>query len=228
MTDKIKKPKKAKKRDLSERRFVAAPSAKGKALLGLLFAGAVVLGAGVYARFVSERLPSYATYLVAGGALLIAIYILIVPEDAYPLLVGDAGIGEEHGEGAKRIPWCDVTAIMRDGGALVLSTESSGQVRVSLEQHLPAAARVLAEMDERLADRLPIDEAVRRDIPAPDDKDGEVRKVTGVQVAGRRCKASGKVLSFEDDARGCPRCGEVYHQTEVPDLCLTCGARIPS
>ena len=228
MLDKVKKPKKAKKRDLSERRFVASPSAKGKALLGLLFVGAVVLGAGVYARFVSERMPSYATYLVAGGAILIAIYILIVPEDAYPLLVGDAGVGEEHGEGAKRIPWCDVTAITRDGGTLVLSTESSGQVRVSLDQHLPAAGRILAEMDERLADHLSIDQAVRQGVPPPDDKDGEVRKVSGVQVAGRRCKASGKVLSFEDDARGCPRCGEVYHHSAVPELCLTCGGGIPS
>ena len=223
-SQKGKKSKKAKRRELSERRYVGAPSTKSKALLGLLFAGAIVLGAGVYARFVMAKVPSYATYLVAGGALLVAIYILLVPEDAPPLLVGDGGVGEEHGEGAKRLPWCDFTAVTREGKMLVLSTEEAGQLRIATDQHGPAAARILAELDKRLGEVLEISDDVKVGLPAVNDADGEVRKVTTVQSAGRKCAASGRVLSFEADVRTCGVCGQVYHAEALPEICVTCGA----
>lgn len=223
---KAKKSKKAKRRELSERRFVGAPSTKSKALLGLLFAGAIVLGAGVYARFVSEKMPSYATYLVAGGALLVAIYILLVPDDAAPLLVGDGGVGEEQGEGVKRLPWCDITGVTREGQVLVLSTENAGQLRVAVDQHGPAAARIVAELEKRMGEALEIADAVKIGLPAVDEAAGEIRKVTTVQSAGRRCAASGRVLSFEADVRSCGVCGQVYHAEEVPVVCVTCGAEM--
>lgn len=219
-----KKSKKAKRRELSERRFVGAPSSKSKALLGLLFGGAIVLGAGVYARFVMAKIPSYATYLVAGGALLIAIYILLVPDDAPPLLVGDGGVGEEHGEGVKRLPWCDFTAVSREGTMLVLTTEESGQLRVATDQHGPAAARIIAELERRMGEVLEIGDDVKAGLPALKDADGEVRKVTTVQSAGRKCAASGRLLSFEADVRTCALCGQVYHAEEAPEVCLTCGS----
>lgn len=219
-----KKSKKAKRRELSERRFVGAPSTKSKALLGVLFTGAIVLGAGVYARFIKTPMPSYATYLVAGGALLVAIYILLVPDDAPPLLVGDGGVGEEHGEGVKRIPWCDFEQVTRDGTTLVLSTEASGQLRIPVDQHGPAAARIVAELERRLGDVLEIADDVKAGLPALNDADGELRKVTTVQSAGRKCAASGRLLSFEADVRACGLCGQVYHAEEVPEVCVTCGA----
>lgn len=219
-----KKSKKAKRRELSERRFVGAPSSKSKALLGLLFAGAIVLGAGVYARFVMATVPTYATYLVAGGALLVAVYILLVPDDAPPLLVGDGGVGEEHGEGVKRLPWCDFTSVAREGSTLVLSTEASGQLRIATDQHAPAAARIIAELERRLGEVLEISDDVKVGLPAVNDADGEVRKVTSMQSAGRTCAASGRVLSFEADVRRCDVCGQVYHAEEVPEACVTCGA----
>jgi len=218
-----KKTKKAKRRELSERRFVGAPSTKSKALLGVLFGGAIVLGAGVYARFIKTPMPSYATYLVAGGALLVAIYILLVPDDAPPLLVGDGGVGEEHGEGVKRIPWCDVNQITREGSALVLSTEASGQLRIAVDQHGPAAARIVAELERRLGEVLDIGDDVKAGLPTLSDADGEIRKVTTVQSAGRTCAASGRVLSFEADVRTCGVCGQVFHAEELPETCVTCG-----
>jgi hypothetical protein len=225
---KAKKSKKGKKRDLIERRFVAKPSAKSKALLGLLFAGALVLGAGVYERFFSDKVPSpsWATYLVAGGALLVAIYILIVPDDAAPLLVGDAGVGEEHGEGVKRIAWCDVVSVSKEGNTLILGTEERGDLRIAIDQHQAAAARVLHELEERLGENITILEEITQAVGAPGADEGEVRKISAVQVAGRRCAASGRVLSFEADVRSCARCGQVYHTEEVPLECVTCGAEM--
>ena len=189
---KAKKSKKAKRRELSERRFVGAPSTKSKALLGLLFAGAIVLGAGVYARFVMEKMPSYATYLVAGGALLVAVYILLVPDDAPPLLVGDGGVGEEHGEGVKRLPWCDFTSVAREGNTLVLSTEESGQLRVAVDQHGPAAARIVAELEKRMGEAIEIPDDVKAGLPALNEGDGE-RAFAAIAAAGGRVVESEEV-----------------------------------
>lgn len=225
---KVKKSKKVKKRDLTERRFVAKPSGKSKALLGVLFAGAIVLGAGVYERFFSDKVPtpSWATYLVAGGALLVAIYILLVPDDAPPLLVGDAGVGEEHGEGVKRIPWCDVVSVSKEGNTLILGTEERGDLRIAIDQHQAAAARVLRELEDRLGENITILEEITQAVGPVSPEEGEARKVGAVQVAGRKCAASGRVLSFEADVRTCARCGQVYHTEEVPLECVTCGAEM--
>ena len=46
------------------------------------------------------------------------------------------------------------------------------------------------------------------------------------QVAGQKCKASGKLIAFEKDARLCGRCGEIYHKDSVPKRCEVCDARL--
>jgi len=45
------------------------------------------------------------------------------------------------------------------------------------------------------------------------------------QVVGKHCAASGKVISYEPDARVCPRCERVYHRASVPASC-ECGASL--
>jgi hypothetical protein len=63
---------------------------------------------------------------------------------------------------------------------------------------------------------------------AADDGAGTIVGVEPVQVAGRRCKASGVIISFERDAVTCQRCGEVYDLRHKPSSCLTCDAPMPS
>jgi hypothetical protein len=46
------------------------------------------------------------------------------------------------------------------------------------------------------------------------------------QVAGLRCKATDRPITFERDARLCGRCGEVYHKDGAPKRCLTCEAQL--
>ena len=48
----------------------------------------------------------------------------------------------------------------------------------------------------------------------------------GDQVAGRRCAATDKIISFERDARLCPNCAQVYHKDNVPKECVTCGTEV--
>ena len=59
--------------------------------------------------------------------------------------------------------------------------------------------------------------------------------VVGIAVAGMPMGSPGmegdrvdhyNVIAFEKDARLCGRCGELYHKSGVPYLCLTCDARL--
>ena len=44
-----------------------------------------------------------------------------------------------------------------------------------------------------------------------------------VQVVGKRCAATDRIIAYEPDARVCPRCERVYYKASVPDACV-CGA----
>jgi hypothetical protein len=62
--------------------------------------------------------------------------------------------------------------------------------------------------------------------PPPGAADPAKEPLEPPQIAGQSCKATGKVISFEKDARLCGQCGELYHKSGVPDRCLTCDARL--
>jgi hypothetical protein len=63
-------------------------------------------------------------------------------------------------------------------------------------------------------------------LPEPKDSDGELVPIEALQVTGRRCAATDKVISFERDARLCPTCAQVYLKDHVPKKCLTCGGEL--
>ena len=46
-----------------------------------------------------------------------------------------------------------------------------------------------------------------------------------VQVVGKRCSESDKVIAYEPDARVCPKCERIYQKFYVPDEC-PCGASL--
>ena len=64
------------------------------------------------------------------------------------------------------------------------------------------------------------------ELPKVDDALGEVMPLEEPQVAGARCRATNKLIAFENDARVCGRCSELYHKDSVPKRCLTCDARL--
>jgi hypothetical protein len=73
-----------------------------------------------------------------------------------------------------------------------------------------------------------LDQAAIDGLAAVDEAAGEARPLPPLQVAGRRCKATDRVISYEPDARLCPTCGEAYHRDHVPETCLTCDHEIAS
>jgi hypothetical protein len=62
-------------------------------------------------------------------------------------------------------------------------------------------------------------------LPEPRADAGETLPLEPPQVVGRHCAASGKVISYEPDARVCPRCERVFHKAHVPETC-DCGASL--
>ncbi len=210
----------------SERRF--EPKAGGSAIASVvaMSLGAVALGAGVYGQWLrAEELGAhpYAPYLMLGGAIVLLAVGLFGQKVAKPIRVGDAGVGpEKDANDVERLEWRDVDRVLFSGGVLTLQGQGT-TVSIPVQTHGPAAARALREAKNRIPKKVEVEDGA---IPAPEDADGQVLPLEKPQLAGEYCKASGKPIAFEKDARLCGRCGETYHKDSVPPRCLTCDARL--
>ncbi|MFO0588067.1 MAG: hypothetical protein U0441_11030 [Polyangiaceae bacterium] len=208
-----------------ERRYEPATSAFAIGTVLVFSLGAVALGAGVYAQWLrsGDAGPHpYSLYFLVTGAVLLLAVALFGQTTARAIRVGDGGVAIERDEGVDRVLWCDVSRLLVSSDAV---TVQGGGTTISVPRnvHAQAAARILREASERIPDKLDDKDAK---IEAPAGPEPEKIPLDPPQIAGRACKGSGKVLSFEKDARFCGRCGEVYHKTAVPDRCLTCDARL--
>jgi hypothetical protein len=215
---KTKKPKAVRK----ERRF--APSQTQTSTIAAVagMAGALALGAGVYAMWIREPRLDWAQYLIAAGALVLGGALWFSDSSADPLRVGDAGIAVEKGEEFERIAWCDLTRVSVENGQLVLDSEEL-TLKLPIAPHRTAIAWILKEGVMRVPDVMDVKTRDSEGLPDTAESDGEMVAVEGLQIAGKHCKASGKPITFEKDARLCPTCAEVYHRDAVPKKCATCG-----
>jgi len=206
-----------------ERRFTAEPTGRSniQALIGGL--GAAALGAGSYAAWVPDVPLASSPYLFAAGALGLIVAALISERDATPLRVGAAGVAVERGGAPERIAWYEVQDVRLEGERLLV--EGAGKrIVVPALHHGAAAAWVVKEALDRVPQRVKIPADKAAQLARGADEPGQLLPVEATQVAGRRCKASGVIISFEQDGRLCPRCGEVYDKKHVPERCLTCDA----
>lgn len=211
---------------LEERRFEPVRTAPQLAIFAAGGVGSALLGAGVYAQFIQEPRPTYGAYIVGAGALLLAGVILAAPEPLGPLLVGDGGVAvDEQTDTPRRILWCDVKRVAITSGALVIEGKAL-TLTAPLASHGQAAAAIVREARARVPSVVEIDEQTERSLPTIDESAGERRIFEPTQLAGRRCKASDQIISFEPDARLCPRCCECYHRESIPETCLTCGGSL--
>ena len=232
MAKKSKAAKGPKVRTRRERRF--EPQASGRPglvyVLGAL--GAVAMGAGAWEQFgplLSDSGPEplkLAPYVLTLGALLTGASIWIGTSGESALRVGDAGIGVDKGA-VRRMPWYAVESVdWRDEIVRVTGKDDAGvamTVNAPLASHAQAAAWIVREARARIPDVVKVpDDAT---LPEATASAGEQLPLEPPQVVGRHCAASGKVISYEPDARVCPRCERVYHRTSVPDAC-ECGASL--
>jgi hypothetical protein len=213
------------KRARKERRYVGETTYASKLAVGTGMLGCLALGAGVYAKWVSEQPLSAAPWLLASGAVVLGGALIFGDLGTPPVRVGDAGIAIESGRELERFAWCDLERVYAEGGKLVLKTKEQ-TFALTIAAQPKAVARILAEGTRRVPEAMDVKREALEGLPAPRDDDGELLAVESLQVAGRNCAASGKTIAFERDARLCPQCCQVYLKDRVPKKCLTCKAEL--
>lgn len=236
MSEPESKPKKKKKKKAAvvreERWFTPVLSNRRKMFFAAGGVGALVLGAGVYAQFRQQFIAAAegpmpnGSYILGAGAVILAALVLTFPEAAREVAVGDGGVAELDANGsARRIFWCDVKKIELANGVLSIKSKNA-EIKMGVEEHPAAVAWVVREAEARVEEVVKLSESDRRAIGDADQSAGEIADVPPPQIAGRRCKESGGPITYEEDARLCPTCGETYHKDHVPEECGTCGAKI--
>jgi hypothetical protein len=228
-SSKKKQKEKAKKARL-ERRFEPRATANKWVVYACGVVGATAMGMGTWGQFGpalsgTDADPfKYAPWVLAGGAILVGIAIWFGTSGEPSLRVGDAGVGVEKGD-VRRIAWYAVEKVELDGGSVkVTGKDELGRdlvIRARIVSHPQAAAWIVREARARIGKVVSIPEEAS-EVPAASEEAGEVLTVEPVQVVGKHCAESGKVIAYEPDARICARCDRVYHKEHVPVTCA-CG-----
>lgn len=220
------------KRERHERRFFPNSSANPKVVAILGGVGALLVGAGAKGQLwpaIPDEPYKLIPWLLAAGTALIGAAFWFGTSGEPPIRVGDAGVGVDKGSMPRHVPWYGVEAIRWDSAAQAVVVEGKDEATLPLTivaktaSHPLAAAWIVREARARIPKTVDVAEDVA--LAATNDSDGEMHKLEPVQVVGKRCAASDKVISFEPDARLCTRCERVYHKNHVPKKCA-CGASL--
>lgn len=228
------KKKTSKPRERTERRFVPQAATNPKLVYLVGAAGALVLGAGAFGQFGNalRKTPvdpvEWAPWLLAAGAVLLAIALWVGTSTAAAIRVGVAGIAEERNP-PRRMPWWRVEDVSGTPDVItVRGKDEAGAemvVRFTRASMPGALAWVVREAKERAPEEFEVSDEVVEQIGKPSKTAGEVVACPPLQVVGKRCAESDTVISYEPDARVCPRCERVYHKEHVPKTCV-CGASL--
>jgi len=211
----------------TEKRFEQKSSPAAIATVLAFSVASVLLGAGTYGQWIRDEALGpykYAPWLFVAGAALFAVAALFGPRSSSPVRVGDAGVGLEKGPNEiDRIAWCDITKITLGDRGLTVKSEA-----LSLAFPLPTMRAAVGMILREARARVPslVEMLVPGELEKADASSGETVALEPPQVAGQKCKSSGKLIAFEKDARLCGRCGEIYHKDGVPKRCQTCDARL--
>jgi hypothetical protein len=169
--------------------------------------------------------------VLGAGALLFGGAVWLGTSSEPALRVGASGLAIEKSE-TLRVPWHAIERILWEPDRRELAIrgkdESGREVNlvVRAKIHPLAAAWLAREARARIPSVTDIPDEVGG-LPATHPDDGEILPLEPVQVVGKHCAASGRVIAYEPDARVCPRCELVYHKSSVPEDCA-CGASLAS
>lgn len=211
----------------SEKRFEPKSSPGAVISVVALSVAAVLVGAGTYGQWLRDEAlgpHKWSPWLLAAGAAVFLAALLIGPRPALPVRVGDAGVGVEKGSNElERLAWHAISRITLATDALTLHGEGT-TIAIPLPAMRDAAGKVLREARIRIPSL--VEDIEPGDLEKADETASETVALEPPQVAGLKCKASGKLIAFEKDARLCGRCGQLYHKDVVPKRCMTCDARL--
>lgn len=214
-----------------DRRYTPVSTTPAWLKLALLCGMGFCLGIAAYGwgyMVYAEQEP----WAMAQGALLAvpllgAAWVWFAGSREAALRVGPSGIAREDGD-VVRMPWFGVAHVERAEAGLVRisGTTEQGEAQVwtlSLAAHMDALAHVAREATKRVPSVVSLGD-LEPSLLKP-------RPVAGTPVTdelvlvGKRCAASGKVLSMVTEARACARCDKPYHKSHVPSAC-SCGAKL--
>jgi hypothetical protein len=231
-----KKAKAGQVKERHERRFIPRPTSSPVLVNVLGGVAAAALGAGSWAQFGREwtdnPLPphGFAPVLIAAGAVLFGAAVWLGTSGELPVRVGDGGIAIDKGKEVTRIPWYEVERIVWDPDRQALSVQGkdeTGRVEnltLTSKAQAAAIAWIVKEARGRIPEQVDVPEEALG-LPEALPGDGERLVMDAVQVVGKRCAASDRVIAYEPDARVCPRCERVYYKESVPETCA-CGASL--
>jgi hypothetical protein len=219
------------KRERFERRFVPASTTDYRIVYAVGGFGAIGLGSGFWGQWgyamasLVEPVP-YSMWILAAGALLLGVAIWIGTSGESIVHVGSAGTGEEKSGNVRRIAWHELESVKFENERLVVSGhDESGADYTFRVRHTTtpqAVAWIVAQARERVPSAVDLSKEDRKTIGDAAKKAGEWAEPPPLQVVGKRCAASDKIIAYEPDARVCPRCELVYHRSHVPSDC-DCG-----
>ena len=232
MAKKDKAAKRDRPRQRTERRFEPRPIGGLGVVYPMGALGAFALGAGAWAQFGPSLLdtglePSrYGQPLLIAGALLAAVATWLGTSGEPAVRVGDAGLAIEK-RGLRRMPWYAITHVTWRQEAVRVSGKDEAGDEFTIVARLAGQPQAAAWIAKEARARIPatVDIPADATLPEPASGSGTRLELEPPQVVGRHCAKSGRVISFEPDARICPRCERVYHKTSVPEECA-CGAKI--
>jgi hypothetical protein len=210
----------------SEWRFEAEAASNAVAWIVIMSLGGLALGAGVYANWIANAPIMYAPYILAGGVVLVAAYLMLGPNEGSALRVGELGVGVERDEKVDRTHWYDIESVSLHADTLSLATTGKTTISVSLKLHPAAARRIVAEALARFPKRVSLGDEEVAKIGQPKTGEGQKQDIDPPQVTGELCAASAKPLSIERDVRMCTRCGAMYHKSAVPARCVECSRKL--
>jgi len=210
------------KRALQERRLVATGQRLKPLTVAIGFIGAVALGAGTYARWLTQNPDGPSGGLLVAGVVCAIYFAWQLSREGTAVRVGDAGVALERGSEIERLLWCDMERIRVKEDHLVLSG-AGPTLSVAASAHASAISWILKEAAERLPKVIDVNPKFTDELPKPDPGDGTLGPILSLQTTGRRCAKSRKVIRYERDARLCAICTQVYLRDELPKSCATCG-----
>ncbi len=219
----------------TERRFDPRPSASPLLVTLLGGGGAAALGAGVFAQFghawmESDQPPyTFAPALLASGAIAFGAAVWAGTSGEAAVRVGSGGVAVEMGDELVRVPWYAVTRVVWDPDAETLAVQGDDdagrpqRLVLTPKVHPGAIAWIVKEARERIPSVVDVPDEARGLPETRGLAGGEVLTMDAVQVVGRRCAASDRIIAYEPDARVCPRCERAFHHASLPETC-PCGA----
>jgi len=224
--------KKSRPKERRERRFFPQSTANPIAIRVVGALGAILLGGGAYGQFASNAPDPFkgTPWMLAAGAALFGLSIWFGTSGDPLVRVGDGGVGLDRGT-TRRVPWHAVKSVSwnEDKSAVTVTGRDEADVDLTVAARVKsqpqAAAWIVKEAESRIPDRVGIPESARETIPAPIEDPADVVPLDPLQIVGKKCAASDKTITYESDARVCPKCELIYHKNHVPKTC-ECGAKL--